>query len=66
MDRYPNVTVEELFYWIACRIEGEKFVISSYRWSVANAKEQYDNRDNFEHSRYMVTNRGQVKRQWED
>ena len=26
MDRYPNITLEELFYWIACRIEGEKFV----------------------------------------
>jgi hypothetical protein len=25
MDRYPKITVEELFYWIACRIEGEKF-----------------------------------------
>ena len=37
MDRYPNMTVEELFYLIACRIEGEKYVISSYRWSVQNA-----------------------------
>ena len=27
MDRYPNITVEELFYLIACRIEGEKFVV---------------------------------------
>jgi len=34
MDRYPNMTVKELLYLIECRIEGEKFVISSYRWSV--------------------------------
>jgi hypothetical protein len=27
MDRYPNMTVKELLYLIACRIEGEKFVI---------------------------------------
>ena len=34
MDRYPNMTVKELLFLIECRIEGEKFVISSYRWSV--------------------------------
>jgi hypothetical protein len=34
MDRYPNMTVKELLFLIDCRIEGEKFVISSYRWSV--------------------------------
>ena len=39
MDRYPKMTVEELFYLIACRIEGEKFVISSYRWSVPMLQE---------------------------
>ena len=27
MDRYPNMTVQELFHLIACRIEGEKFAI---------------------------------------
>jgi len=26
MGRYPNTTVEELFFLIACRIEREKFV----------------------------------------
>ena len=31
MDRYPNMTAKELLYLIECRIEGEKFVISSYR-----------------------------------
>ena len=36
---YPNMTVKELLYWIECRIEGEKFVISSYRWSVQMLQE---------------------------
>ena len=31
MDRYPNMTVKELLFLIESRIEGEKFVISSYR-----------------------------------
>jgi hypothetical protein len=30
MERYPNMTVKELLYLIECRIEGEKFVVSSY------------------------------------
>ena len=34
MDRYPDMTVNELLFLIECRIEGDKFVISSYRWSV--------------------------------
>ena len=42
MDRYPNMTVKELLYLIECRIEGEKFVISSYLWSVQMLQEQYD------------------------
>jgi hypothetical protein len=58
MDRYPNMTVEELFYLIACRIEGEKFVISSYRWSVQMLQEQYDNRDNLERLQYLVWDAG--------
>ena len=65
MDRYPNMTVEELFYWIACRIEGEKFVISSYRWSVPMLQETYDNRDNLERLQYLVWDAG-GKAQWED
>ena len=48
MDRYPEMTVKELLYLIDCRIEGEKFVISSYRWSVPMLQETYDNRDNLE------------------
>jgi hypothetical protein len=47
MDRYPKMTVKELLYLIDYRIEGEKFVISSYRWSVQMLEVQYDNRDNW-------------------
>jgi hypothetical protein len=65
MDRYPKITVEELFYWIACRIEGEKFVVSSYRWSVPMLQETYDNRDNLERLQYLVWDAG-GKVQWED
>jgi hypothetical protein len=65
MDRYPNMTVEELFYLIACRIEGEKFVVSSYRWSVPMLQETHDNRDNLERLQYLVWDAG-GKVQWED
>ena len=52
------MTVEELFYLIACRIEGEKFVVSSYRWSVPMLQETYDNRDNLEMLQYLVWDAG--------
>ena len=29
MERYSNMTVKDLLYLIECRIEGEKFIISS-------------------------------------
>ena len=61
MDRYPNMTVKELLYLIECRIEGEKFVISSYRWSVQMLQEQYDNRDNLERLQFLVWDAGNVK-----
>ena len=64
MDRYPNMTVKELLYLIECRIEGDKFVISSYRWSVQMLQEQYDNRDNLERHQFLVWDEGKV--QWED
>jgi hypothetical protein len=64
MDRYPNLTVKELLFLIECRIEGEKFVISSYRWSVQMLQEQYDNRDNLERLQFLVWDAGKV--QWED
>ena len=64
MNRYPNMTVKELLYLIECRIEGEKFVISSYRWSVQMLQEQYDNRDNLERLQFLVWDEGKV--QWED
>jgi hypothetical protein len=64
MDRYPNMTVKELLYLIECRIEGEKFVISSYRWSVQVLQVQYDNRDNLEWLQFIVWDAGKVR--WED
>ena len=60
-DRYPNMTVKELLYLIECRIEGEKFVISSYRWSVQMLQEQYDNRDNLERLQFLVRDAGKVQ-----
>ena len=64
MIRYPMMTVEVLFYLIACRIEGEKFVISQYRWSVQILQERYDNRDNLERLQFLVWHEGKL--QWED
>ena len=64
MDKYPKMTVKELLYLIECRIEGEKFVISSYRWSVQMLQEQYDNRDNLERLQFIVWDADKV--QWED
>ena len=58
------MTVKELLYLIECRIEGEKFVISSYRWSVQMLQVQYDNRDNLERLHFLVWDAGKV--QWED
>jgi hypothetical protein len=54
MDRYPKMSVEELLYLIECRIQGEKFVVSSYRWSVPMLQETYDNRDNLEMLQFLV------------
>ena len=64
MERYPNMTIKELLYLIECRIEGEKFVISSYRWSVQMLQEQYNNRDNLERLQFLVWDEGKV--QFED
>jgi hypothetical protein len=57
-------TVKELLFLIECRIEGEKFVISSYRWSVPMLQETYDNRDNLERLQFLVWDEGKV--QFED
>ena len=54
MENYPTITVKDLMYLIECRIEGEKFVISSYRCSVQMLQEQYDNRDNLERLQFIV------------
>jgi hypothetical protein len=64
MDRYPKMTLKELLFLFECRIEGEKFVISSYRWSVQMLQEQYDNRDNLERLQFLVWYKGKV--QFED
>ena len=64
MDRYPEMTVKELLFLVECRIEGEKFVISSYRWSVPMLQETYDNRDNLERLQFLVWDAGKV--QFED
>ena len=64
MDKYPKMTVKEVLYLIECRIEGEKFVISSYRRSVQMLQEQYDNRDNLERLQFLVWEAGKI--QWED
>jgi hypothetical protein len=58
MDRYQNMTVKELLYLIECRIEGEKFVISSYRPSVPVLQEIYNNRDNLERLHFLVWHEG--------
>ena len=63
MDKYPEMTSKESLFLIECRIEGEKFVISSYRWSVQMLQEQYDNRDNLERFQFLVWDAGKV--QWE-
>ncbi len=54
MDSYPRMTIKDLLYLIECRIEGEKLVISSYRWSVPMLQESYDNRDNLEMLQFLV------------
>ena len=62
--RLMDRTVKDLLYLIECRIEGEKFVISSYHWSVQMLQEQYDNRDNLERLQFLVWDEGNV--QFED
>jgi hypothetical protein len=57
------MTVKELLFLIERRIEGEKFVISSYRWSVQMLQEQYDNRDNLERLQFLVWDEGKVQLQ---
>jgi hypothetical protein len=64
MDRYPEMTVKELLFSIESRIEGEKFVVSSYRWSVQMLQETYNNRDNLEMLQFLIWHEGVG--QWED
>lgn len=55
------MTVKELLYLIECRIEGEKIVLSSYRWSIEMDQVQYDNRDNLERLRFIVWDASKAK-----
>jgi hypothetical protein len=51
-------------YLIECRIEGEKIVISSFRWSIEMDQIHYDNRDNLERIQFIVWDAGKLK--WVD
>ena len=61
MERYPKMTVNELLYLIECKIEGEKIVLSCYRWSIEMDQAHYNNRDNLERIQYVVWDAGKVK-----
>ncbi len=61
MERYPKMTVNELLYLIECKIEGEKIVLSCYRWSIEMDQVHYDNRDNLERIQFVVWDAGKVK-----
>ena len=58
MDRYPRMTIKDLLYLIECRIEGEKYVISSFRWSIEMDQVHYNNRDNLEMLQFLVWHEG--------
>jgi hypothetical protein len=64
MKRYPKMTLKDLLYLIECRIEGEKIVLSSYRWSIEMDQIHYDNRDNLERIQFIVWDAGKLK--WVD
>ncbi len=64
MERYPKMSVKELLYLIDCKIEGEKIVLSSCRWSIEMDQVHYDNRDNLERIQFIIWDAGKVK--WED
>ena len=60
MEKYPKMTVNELLYLIECKIEGEKIVLSRYRWSIEMDQVHYDNRDNLEWIQFVVRDAGKV------
>ena len=64
MKRYPKMTLKDLLYLIECRIEGEKIVLSSFRWSIEMDQIHYDNRDNLERIQFIVGDAGKLK--WVD
>ena len=63
MDRYPDIPVEDLLYFIECKIEAEKFLLDFYN-TVELSDPHFDNIDNLEHIRFLIRKAGKVK--WED
>jgi hypothetical protein len=62
IDRYPEVAVKHLLYFIECKIEGEKFLLNFYN-TVELSDPHFDNIDNLEHIRFLIRKAGKVK--WE-
>jgi hypothetical protein len=62
VDRYPEVAVKHLLYFIECKIEGEKFLLNFYN-TVELSDPHFDNIDNLEHIRFLIRKAGKVK--WE-
>lgn len=63
IDRYSDIPVKQLLYFIECKIEGEKFLLDFYS-SVELSDPHFDNVDNLEHIRFLIRKVGKV--QWED
>lgn len=60
IDRYPDIPVKQLLYFIECKIEGEKFLIDFYN-TVELSDPHFDNMDNLEHIRFLIRRAGKVK-----
>jgi hypothetical protein len=63
IDRYPDIPVKQLLYFIECKIEGEKFLLDFYN-TVELSDPHFDNIDNLEHIRFLI--RQAAKAKWED
>ena len=63
IDRYPEITINQLLYLIECKIEGEKFLLDFYN-RVELSDPHFDNMDNLEHIRFLIRQSGKVK--WDD
>ena len=60
-DHPKSITLQKSDPSNECRIEGEKFVIHNYHWSVEMLQDQYDNRDNLERLYSIVWHAGSMK-----